>query len=101
MDRLYRPRVACESAWVQLEVEPVVVLHGTRCIRARRYDDGSMPSTVLMFSRPGCGLCDDAREGILAARAIRLRQVPLAVVMVGLTTLTLWSLGQALFIATS
>ncbi|MCI0583905.1 MAG: hypothetical protein L0227_13640 [Chloroflexi bacterium] len=41
------------------------------------------------------------REGILAARAIRLRQVPLAVVMVGLTTLTLWSLGQALFIATS
>ena len=30
-------------------------------------------------------------------RELRLRQVPLAVVMVGLTTLTLWSLGQALF----
>jgi hypothetical protein len=28
------------------------------------------------------------------ARSIRLRQVPLAVVMVALTTLTLWSLGQ-------
>jgi hypothetical protein len=27
--------------------------------------------------------------------------VPLAVVMVGLTTLTLWSLGQALFIPAS
>jgi len=31
------------------------------------------------------------------ARELRLRQVPLALVMVGLTTLTLWSLGQALF----
>ena len=34
-------------------------------------------------------------------REIRLRQVPLAVIMVGLTTLTLWSLGQALFIQAS
>ncbi len=41
------------------------------------------------------------RQGTLAARAVRLRQVPLATVMVGLTTLTLWSLGQALFIPTS
>lgn len=41
------------------------------------------------------------RHGTLAAREIRLRQVPLAVVMVGLTTLTLWSLGQALFIPAS
>ncbi|HET9436504.1 MAG TPA: hypothetical protein VFO50_06570 [Candidatus Limnocylindrales bacterium] len=40
-------------------------------------------------------------HGTLAARTIRLRQVPLAVIMVGLTTLTLWSLGQALFIPTS
>ncbi|HEX5589105.1 MAG TPA: hypothetical protein VFX65_02300 [Candidatus Limnocylindrales bacterium] len=40
-------------------------------------------------------------QGTLAARTIRLRQVPLAVIMVGLTTLTLWSLGQALFIPTS
>ena len=39
--------------------------------------------------------------GAFAAREIRIRQVPLAVVMVGLTTLTLWSLGQALFIPTS
>ena len=36
-----------------------------------------------------------------ALREIRVRQVPLAVVMVALTTLTLWSLGQALFIPTS
>jgi hypothetical protein len=32
------------------------------------------------------------------ARALRLRQVPLAVVMVALTTLTLWSLGQDLVV---
>ena len=30
---------------------------------------------------------------------LRLRQVPLAVVMVGLTTLTLWSLGQAIVVS--
>jgi hypothetical protein len=36
-----------------------------------------------------------------ALREIRIRQVPLALVMVALTTLTLWSLGQALFIPTS
>ena len=30
----------------------------------------------------------------------RLREIPLAFVMVGLTTLTLWSLGQALVQAT-
>ena len=35
----------------------------------------------------------------IGSRDLRLRQVPLAVVMVGLTTLTLWSLGQSLFIA--
>ncbi len=31
-----------------------------------------------------------------AERAIRRRQIPLALLMVGLTTLTLWSLGQAI-----
>ena len=40
-------------------------------------------------------------EGTIPVREMRLRQVPLAVVMVALTTLTLWSLGQALFIPTS
>ena len=30
------------------------------------------------------------------ARDPRLREIPLAIVMVGLTTLTLWSLGQAI-----
>jgi hypothetical protein len=34
----------------------------------------------------------------LGAREMRLRQVPLAVVMVALTTLTLWSLGQDLVV---
>jgi hypothetical protein len=29
---------------------------------------------------------------------LRRRQIPLAVVMVGLTTLTLWSLGQAIVV---
>ena len=31
-------------------------------------------------------------------RALRLRQVPLALVMVALTTLTLWSLGQEIVV---
>lgn len=34
----------------------------------------------------------------LDARGLRLRQVPLAVVMIALTTLTLWSLGQAIVV---
>ncbi|MCI0346276.1 MAG: hypothetical protein L0221_12675, partial [Chloroflexi bacterium] len=39
-----------------------------------------------------------ARDRVGAGlRELRVRQVPLAAVMVGLTTLTLWSLGQALF----
>lgn len=41
------------------------------------------------------------QQGLSTARQVRMRQVPLAVVMVALTTLTLWSLGQALFIAGS
>lgn len=28
-----------------------------------------MRGSVLMYSRPGCGLCDEAREVILAERA--------------------------------
>jgi len=39
----------------------------------------------------------DAPAGI-SAGALRRRQVPLAVVMVSLTTLTLWSLGQAIVV---
>ena len=39
----------------------------------------------------------DAPPG-LARAALRNRQVPLAVVMVSLTTLTLWSLGQAIIV---
>ena len=39
----------------------------------------------------------DAPKGIVG-RALTIRQVPLAVVMVGLTTLTLWSLGQAIVV---
>ncbi|MEW6225319.1 MAG: hypothetical protein AB1627_11905 [Chloroflexota bacterium] len=33
-----------------------------------------------------------------ATRNVRLREIPLALVMVGLTTLTLWSLGQAIVV---
>jgi hypothetical protein len=39
----------------------------------------------------------DAPKG-LSPNALRTRQVPLAVVMVALTTLTLWSLGQAIVV---
>jgi hypothetical protein len=42
---------------------------------------------------PGSGV-----EAATAPAAVRLRQVPLAILMVGLTTLTLWSLGQVLFV---
>jgi hypothetical protein len=35
----------------------------------------------------------------LTTGGLRLRQLPLAVVMVGLTTLTLWSLGQAIVVS--
>ncbi len=39
----------------------------------------------------------DAPPG-LSAKALRTRQIPLAIVMVSLTTLTLWSLGQAIVV---
>jgi len=39
-----------------------------------------------------------AERGEDAAPTLRRRQVPLAVVMVALTTLTLWSLGQAIVV---
>jgi hypothetical protein len=42
----------------------------------------------------------DAPQGI-SAQALRRRQLPLAVVMVSLTTLTLWSLGQAIVVSTT
>jgi hypothetical protein len=34
----------------------------------------------------------------ISAQALRRRQIPLALVMIGLTTLTLWSLGQAIIV---
>lgn len=40
----------------------------------------------------------EAAPAGLGRRAMRLLQLPLAVVMVGLTTLTLWSLGQAVVV---
>jgi hypothetical protein len=39
----------------------------------------------------------DAPKGLSTA-SLRTRQLPLAIVMVALTTLTLWSLGQALVV---
>ena len=36
---------------------------------------------------------------LLSTAALRRRQLPFAVVMIGLTTLTLWSLGQAIVVA--
>jgi hypothetical protein len=42
----------------------------------------------------------DAPRG-MSAPALRRRQLPLAVVMVGLTSLTLWSLGQAIVVTTT
>jgi NhaP-type Na+/H+ or K+/H+ antiporter len=44
----------------------------------------------------------DARaDARTSARRLRVRQIPLAVLMVFLTTLTLWSLGQGLFVPPS
>jgi hypothetical protein len=39
-----------------------------------------------------------AADASRSSRALRVRQVPLAIVMVALTTLTLWSLGQAIVV---
>ena len=36
-----------------------------------------------------------------SARDVRTREIPLAIVMVALTTLTLWSLGQAIVVESS
>jgi hypothetical protein len=41
----------------------------------------------------------EAGPDLRLRHAARLRQVPLAVVMVALTTITLWSLGQSIFVA--
>jgi hypothetical protein len=38
------------------------------------------------------------RRGVADSAVVRRRQIPLAVVMVALTTLTLWSLGQSLLV---
>jgi hypothetical protein len=40
----------------------------------------------------------EAGANLRLRQAVRLRQVPLAVVMVALTTITLWSLGQSIFV---
>ncbi len=48
--------------------------------------------------RDGAAGRQAADQRASAIRAARLRQVPLAVLMVGLTTLTLWSLGQVVVV---
>lgn len=45
-------------------------------------------------ARGGPAEAADRPAATVAIRSIRARQVPLAILMVGLTTLTLWSLGQ-------
>ena len=45
-------------------------------------------------AKPGRKRRSAADRAAEAIRTTRLRQVPLAVLMVGLTALTLWSLGQ-------
>lgn len=52
----------------------------TVALREAAGPDGTVPATV--------------------ARVVRRRQVPLALLMVGLTTLTLWSLGQSIVVTT-
>lgn len=48
---------------MELEIRSVIFLHETLCtIRG-------MPPRVRMYSRPVCGLCDEARAVILAQRA--------------------------------
>ena len=42
----------------------------------------------------------DGRVSAADARVVRRRQIPLALLMVGLTTLTLWSLGQSIVVTT-
>jgi hypothetical protein len=51
-------------------------------------DRGADPAGRRSAARP--------RPGAARRRDTRLREIPLAIVMVGLTTLTLWSLGQSI-----
>lgn len=39
------------------------------CVSERKSDDGLRPARVLLLSRPGCHLCDDAREVVARVTA--------------------------------
>ena len=73
------------------------------CPRAWCGRSSSRPWSAGTCSAHGAGtssLRTSAPPG-LGTRALRRLQLPLAVVMVGLTTLTLWSLGQAIVVNTA
>jgi len=56
---------------VELEIVPVVLTHGLFLPHGDRRSLASMRTVpeVLMYSRPRCGLCDEAREVIMTERA--------------------------------
>jgi len=56
---------------VELEIVPVVLSHGLFLPHGDRRSLASMRTVpeVLMYSRPRCGLCDEAREVIMTERA--------------------------------
>lgn len=55
--------VAAQQAALQLEIGPVALLHAPLCTIP------AMGVSVLMYSRPRCGLCDEARTVIVAERS--------------------------------
>ena len=85
----FEPATAWLPGAVAWSLELVAVVGGhvigawaghTVALRDAADPDGTVPETV--------------------ARSVRRRQVPLALLMVGLTTLTLWSLGQSIVVST-
>ena len=56
---------------MELEIVPVVLTHGLFLPHGDRRSLASMRTVpeVLMYSRPRCGLCDEAREVIMTERA--------------------------------
>ena len=74
--------------------------HGGRVGRARDRAAGHGPA--LASSRPPRDMRHRKLPWTPAPnRNVRMREIPLAVVMVALTTITLWSLGQAIVVETA
>jgi glutaredoxin len=65
---------------MELEIRLIVVAHAV-VLPPISYDPGSVRPNVTLYSRPGCGLCDEAREVLMAVRrriAFELHEVDIS-----------------------